>query len=307
VTYSARATIDAVRAFACPVCDSFAPFESRRCPTCQAELGLHVPTLSMIATSEGSAVIDGSRWIHCTKSASLGCNWLVPEAQEKAHRGRCFADSLIRAEPHADDTIAQEKLADTTTAMHRLILQLLDLGLPIEPFWRTDGGLAFDLLSSYSEGKPVTIGHANGVITIDLVESLDAYGESLRVRLGEPYRTMLGHFRHEVGHYYQHVLVETGAGAVRYLDDCRELFGDERADYQAEIARHYKLGPPEAGPNRSSPSTPPCIRGRTSRNASRTTSTSPTPSTPSARRAWSCTPIRCGSRFRGTSPRWREL
>jgi hypothetical protein len=86
VTYSARATIDAVRAFACPVCDSFAPFESRRCLTCQAELGLHVPTLSMIATSEEAAVINGSRWIYCTKSASLGCNWLVPEAQETAHR-----------------------------------------------------------------------------------------------------------------------------------------------------------------------------------------------------------------------------
>jgi hypothetical protein len=114
--------------------------------------------------------------------------------------------------------------------MHRLILQLLDIGLPVDPFWRRDGGLAFDLLSSYSEGKRVTIGHANGVITIDLVESLDAYRESLRVRLGEPYRTMLGHFRHEVGHYYQHSLVETGSGAARYLDDCRALFGDERAD-----------------------------------------------------------------------------
>jgi hypothetical protein len=228
----------------------------------------------MIATSEGAAVIDGSRWIQCTKSATLGCNWLVPEAQEKAHWGRCFADSLIRAEPHADDTIAQEKLADTTTAMHRLILQLLDLGLPVEPFWRTDGGLAFDLLSSYSEGKPVTIGHANGVITIDLVESLDAYRESLRVRLGEPYRTMLGHFRHEVGHYYQHVLVETGAGAVRYLDDCRELFGNERADYQAEIARHYKFGPPDGWAKSFISEYAKCTRGRISRNASRTISTS---------------------------------
>ncbi len=87
------------------------------------------------------------------------------------------------------------------------------------------------------------IGHAGGVITIDLAESLDAYRESLRVRLGEPYRTMLGHFRHEVGHYYQNLLVETGAG-VRYLDECRTLFGDERADYQGEIARHYKFGAP---------------------------------------------------------------
>jgi hypothetical protein len=242
----ARYTIGRVRAFACPVCNSFAPFESCRCPTCQAELGLHLPTQSIVAIADGGAVIDGSQWVLCTKSVSIGCNWLVPEEQDdEILRGRCLPDSLIRREPAVDDTIAQEKLADTTTAMHRLILQLLEIGLPVDPFWRRDGGLAFDLLSSYSEGKPVTIGHANGVITIDLVESLDAYRESLRVRLGEPYRTMLGHFRHEVGHYYQHILVETGPGATRYLDDCRALFGDERADYQAEIARHYKFGPPE--------------------------------------------------------------
>ncbi|PRC55862.1 hypothetical protein C6A85_41550, partial [Mycobacterium sp. ITM-2017-0098] len=84
---------------------------------------------------------------------------------------------------------------------------------PIDPWWRRDNGLAFDLLSSYSAGEKVTIGHAGGVITIDLVESRDAYRESLRVRLGEPYRTMLGHFRHEVGHYYQNILVENGPGA----------------------------------------------------------------------------------------------
>jgi hypothetical protein len=206
---------------------------------------LHVETKTMVATSSGFADIAGRRWVPCTKAESLGCNWLVPEQQEhKAGRGRCLADSLIRREPEADDTIAQEKLAPTSAALRRLVFQLLDIGLPVDPFWRRDGGLAFDLVSSYSAGERVTIGHAGGVITIDLVESLDAYRESLRVRLGEPYRTMLGHFRHEVGHYYQHILVETGLGAARYLDSCRALFGDERADYQAGIARHYKFGAP---------------------------------------------------------------
>jgi hypothetical protein len=199
----------------------------------------------MVATSRGGVVIDRRRWVQCTKAASLGCNWLVPEVQDDVRRGRCFADSLIRREPDADDTIALEKLVSTAIALRRLIYQLLDIGLPVDPFWRKDGGLAFDLLSSRSQGKPVVIGHADGVITIDLVESLDAYRESLRVRLGEPYRTMLGHFRHEVGHYYQNVLVETGAGAARHLDECRGLFGDERVDYPGEIARHYKFGAPK--------------------------------------------------------------
>jgi hypothetical protein len=76
------------------------------------------------------------------------------------------------------------------------------------------------------------------------VESLDDYRESLRVELGEPYRTMLGHFRHEVGHYYQNILVETGSGAKRYLDDSRALFGDEQLSYSDSIARHYAFGAP---------------------------------------------------------------
>ena len=75
--------MDAVRAFVCPVCNSFAPFESRRCSTCQAELRLHLPSQSMVATSDGAAVIDGAQWIACTKSDSLGCNWLVPEEQDE--------------------------------------------------------------------------------------------------------------------------------------------------------------------------------------------------------------------------------
>ena len=199
----------------------------------------------MVATTSGAAVIDGQAWIACTRGATLGCNWLVPEEQEfGGQHGRCIAHSLIRREPEADDTIAVEKLKSTGFVLRRLIYQLIDIGLPVDPYWRKDRGLAFDLLSSYSGGERVVIGHANGVITIDLVESLDAYRESLRVHLGEPYRTMLGHFRHEVGHYYQNILVETDPGAARHLDECREIFGDERADYQGEIARHYKFGAP---------------------------------------------------------------
>lgn len=194
----------------------------------------------MVAVS--TAADDG--WVRCTQHGTLDCNWLAPESEEKSQRGRCLSCSLIRREPDADDTIAREKLVATTVALRRLTYQLIDLGLPVDPFWRKDGGLAFDLLSSYSEGKKVIIGHAGGVITIDLVESLDDYRESLRVALGEPYRTMLGHFRHEVGHYYQNILVETGDGAGRYLEDCRALFGDETISYQGEIARHYKFGAP---------------------------------------------------------------
>jgi hypothetical protein len=60
------------------------------------------------------------------------------------------------------------------------------------------------------------------------------------VRLGENYRTLLGHFRHEVGHFYWPPLVQL----VGRLDRFRELFGDERADYQEALDRHNAEGPP---------------------------------------------------------------
>lgn len=234
-----------VHAFACPVCRDFVPFESTQCANCLSSLGLHLPSRSMVATAvDDTADIDGQRWVRCTQHDPLGCNWLAPEDQSGDARGRCLPDSLIRRKPDADDTLAREKLVPTAAVLRRLVFQLVDLGLPLTPFWQRDGGLAFDLLSSYSTGEKVVIGHAGGVITIDLVESLDAYRETLRVRLGEPYRTMLGHFRHEVGHYYQNILVETGSGADHYLEECRSLFGDERASYADAIARHYTFGAP---------------------------------------------------------------
>ncbi|WP_231123965.1 putative zinc-binding metallopeptidase [Nocardioides sambongensis] len=105
-------------------------------------------------------------------------------------------------------------------------------------------GLVFDLLSSSAEaGEDVVIGHADGVITIDLAESDDARRERIRVDLGEPYRTMLGHLRHETGHFVQMGLLQSGD--QEQVARCRELFGDDTADYQAAIDRHYAEGAPE--------------------------------------------------------------
>src|ERR1700742_5017921 len=168
--------MESVRAFACPVCRGFVPFESRRCPNCLAEFGFHVPSRTMVATSSGAAVIDGQIWIACTKGASLGCNWLVAREQELGgQQGRCLADSLIRREPDADDTVAMEKLVSTGIALRRFIYPVIDIGLPVDPFWRHDGGLAFDLLSSYSGRERVVIWHAGGGSTIDLAQSLEPF------------------------------------------------------------------------------------------------------------------------------------
>jgi len=220
----------------CPRCNAFAFLEMQVCATCESSIGYHYPSLSFVDGGPDGAMVDGTRWVRCA-NWSWQCNWLVSEDDES---GRCFACRLIRRRPESDDTIALEKLAETGIDLRRLLVQLLDLGLPVVPYYERDGGLAFDLLSSRS-GESVVIGHADGVITIDLAESLDAHREALRVRLGEPYRTMLGHFRHEIGHYYQQVLV----ASEPLLGECRALFGDERASYADALQRHYALGAPE--------------------------------------------------------------
>ncbi len=219
----------------CPHCQSFAFLDWTACGNCGVELGYRYTTLSFLPAHPEGTTVDGETWRTCS-NRDWGCNWLVADREES---GRCFSCRLSRRLPDRDDTIAWEKLKDTGIAKRRLLVQLFELGLPVTPYYEKEGGLGFDLLSSLS-GERVTIGHANGIITLDLAETLDAYRENLRVRLGEPYRTMLGHFRHEIGHYYQGVLVTSDEQWAA----CRALFGDERASYQDAIQRHYREGAP---------------------------------------------------------------
>lgn len=217
-----------LRSFLCRSCSQLVFFENSRCLNCGSGLGFDVELRELITLPEGS---DRPR---CTNAAIAGCNWLVEREGEL-----CFACSLTRTRPADEDLPGLEAFAEAEAAKRHLTFELLELGLPVEGPDRREGGLAFDLLSSAVE--PVTTGHMNGVITIDLAESDDAHRERMRQELGEPYRTLLGHFRHEVGHYYFGVLADDDAKLAR----CRELFGDDRDDYAAALGRHYAEGPPE--------------------------------------------------------------
>jgi hypothetical protein len=134
--------------------------------------------------------------------------------------------------------------AKAEVAKRRLVYQLGQLRLPIigreeDP----EAGLSFELLAS---DRHVITGHANGVITIDLNETDDAFREQTRAQFGEPYRTLLGHFRHEIGHYYWNTLVRhplRSEADPDLLQDARALFGDDRADYDAARKAHYEIGP----------------------------------------------------------------
>ena len=175
-----------MRAFRCPNCGQAVPFEVQQCPTCTVTVGYHYPSRQMVCTPSQTVTVDGRGWDRCAHW-ERGCNWLTADDAES---GRCYADSFVREGPAPDDTEAMAELDSTLKALRRLIFELMDLGLPINQYYADPHGLAFDLLSSKTLGRPVTTGHSNGVITIDLAESLELYRERLRIKLREPYRTM---------------------------------------------------------------------------------------------------------------------
>jgi hypothetical protein len=200
-------------------------FENTACLRCGSALGFDSGARELVTLSTGAAC--------CANLEAAGCNWLIARAGEL-----CASCRLTRTRPADDDPEALEQFRVAEAAKRWLLFELFELALPVESWREREGGLAFELLSS--ERAPVTTGHADGVITLDVAESDDAHREALREKLGEPYRTVLGHFRHEVGHYYWPLLVPEGSARER----CRELFGDEREDYGAALERHYENGPP---------------------------------------------------------------
>jgi hypothetical protein len=204
-----------MRSFSCPTCAHLVFFENFSCLNCGTELGYARADRTLVAV--GAAA-------RCANAGIAHCNWLADPGAPL-----CGCCALTRTRPADPDRAGMAAFARVEAAKRRLVHQLDGLGLP------TDGVL-FDLLSSAEQ--PVITGHADGVVTIDLAEGDDPHREALRVQLAEPYRTLLGHLRHETGHWYWTLLVEPDPVPFR------ALFGDERADYAAALERHYGGTPP---------------------------------------------------------------
>lgn len=154
----------------------------------------------------------------------------------------CVSCRLNRTIPDLNDEDNCRWWRLIETAKARLVVQLLGLGLPVKSKVSedTEHGVMFDLMCSPKEGPRVLTGHANGVITLNIEEANDSIREKIRHNLHEPYRTLLGHFRHEIGHYYWDRLIL----GTPWHEKFRELFGDEREDYSAALKRNYDQGPP---------------------------------------------------------------
>ena len=215
-----------MRAFTCDNCEALLFFENSLCLRCHSPQGLLPSRLELVLVPGGA---QDRGLVRCANAELARCNWIVEDDDPS---GLCRSCRLTQTRPADADEQGLEEFARAEAAKRRLVFQLLDLELPIEP------GLRFDLLSSVQ--RPVTTGHADGLITLDLAEANDVHRERRRAELGEPYRTLLGHFRHEIGHYYWPILVERAGSLAQY----RSLFGDERDDYQAALERHYESGPP---------------------------------------------------------------
>jgi len=229
-----------VKAYRCRVCDNALHFENSVCVSCGTNLGYSRAEREIVPVDEQGRYVDraGLVWHVCRNLNLHGCTWL-----SELEGGQCFSCDLTRIRPNDDDAEGLAHYPEAERAKRHLVAELDVLGFPLvgkDPATGGDpaNGLAFDLLSSVAEN--VVIGHDDGVITIDLAESDAAYREKVRARLAEPYRTMLGHFRHEVGHYFEWQLVRGDELMTR----CRKLFGDETADYAAALDRHYAQGPP---------------------------------------------------------------
>jgi hypothetical protein len=240
------------RAFLCR-CGRPVFFGNSQCLACGTPLGYEPEHVELHALEpadiEGTWRVAGASgpqsrlYRRCANFESpAACDWLVAaDATGYAEQSLCRACRLNRTIPDLSFEENRTWWGRIELAKRRLVSSLIALGLPVRSRVSEDleAGLEFDLLRAPPGGPPVTTGHADGIITIDIEEADDAKRERARADLSEPYRTILGHLRHEVGHYYWQRLVE----GKRWHEPFRLLFGDERADYAEAIARHHREGP----------------------------------------------------------------
>jgi hypothetical protein len=235
--------------FHCDHCQQLVFFENTVCVSCGSTLA-YLPDLNQIGSLEPNGdglwrsplpVAQGKVYRLCDNYTWQNvCNWALPSSDPHA---LCRSCRLTRIIPILDLPENKEAWYKLEVAKRRLVYSLLRLGCPVES--KSDSpeqGLAFEFLAeNQSPGSPsILTGHSDGVITVNVAEADDVERERRRVRMHEPYRTLLGHLRHEVGHYYWDRLIKDGPR----LEEFRLLFGDETHDYGDALKRHYDQGPP---------------------------------------------------------------
>lgn len=239
-----------MKPFACDHCGSLVFFESVSCLSCGHALGfipeaLDLSSLEPAGEGVSKALSPGSAGRHfraCLNGGAQGvCNWMVPIDDPNAFCVSCRLNGTI---PDLGLAVNHDRWHRLELAKRRLIYTFLRLGLPLNGPPGT--GLRFDFLGEAPGEPSVMTGHEDGLITMNIVEADDAEREARRVNLHEPFRTLLGHFRHEASHYLWDRLV----AGTEWQAPFRNLFGDESADYAEALQRHYHQGAPADWQNR---------------------------------------------------------
>jgi hypothetical protein len=235
-----------MRLFACQTCGQILHFENTRCEQCGAELG-YLPEMSTLTALEPLEAAGTFRPLaetqrrvrRCDNAEQNGCNWVVPAEGPDTH---CLACRHNRIIPDLSDATNRSLWQKIESAKRRAFYSFVRLDLPMRSLAEDpDHGLAFDFLADQpGASERVMTSHDDGLITIALTEADDAERAKRRTGMGEPYRTLLGHFRHESGHYFWDRLVRDGG----LLDACRAVFGDDTRDYAQALRRNYESGPP---------------------------------------------------------------
>jgi hypothetical protein len=236
-----------MKLFKCTHCGQVLYFENSKCEQCGYVLGFSDETLELtpiVYFENGNYKIygdnSGKRYRYCKNNEYNVCNWLVPAEDESAF---CTACKLNRTIPNISKIEYRQQWTSIERAKHRLVYSLLKMKLPVvSKSADPERGLSFDFIADEKvEGQPkVLTGHSEGLITINIAEADDIEREMARKAMDEVYRTVLGHFRHEVGHYYWDLLIDN----TPYLNQCRQLFGDDRKDYGEALKEHYEKGVP---------------------------------------------------------------
>jgi hypothetical protein len=236
-----------MRSFTCQKCGQAIFFENDHCLRCASPLGFVYDTMTMSAfeIKEGALRSYGnnSLYKYCKNSEHhQACNWVLELTSEHSY---CLACRLNRTIPNLSVPENLHYWRILEAGKRRLLYSLIRLGLPVIPKSEDDyNGVAFEFLKDtferIKENDYVMTGHVDGVITLNIAEADDVERERRRKDMNEDYRTVLGHFRHEIGHYYWQQMVCGKAP----LSAFRSLFGDERQDYQKAVTQHYAVGAP---------------------------------------------------------------
>lgn len=238
-----------MKTFHCQYCGHALFFENVQCLQCESDVAFLPDRLNMAAIEPVDGEGEGlwrprthgkhpsaARYRLChNHTTQNACNFAVPADDPNP---LCVSCRLTRTLPDLSQPQNPQRWYRLEVAKRRLFYTLGKLGLlATAPQGGAADGPIFEFLADLP-GQPVLTGHAQGVITVNIAEADDAERVRRRVEMHEPYRTLLGHLRHESGHYYWDRLIDEGGRTESF----RKVFGDERQDYQQSLQAHYGRG-----------------------------------------------------------------